>query len=672
MADFIAAPPVNPLISIQPLTTSAPGRDAAGVPPQLAATPPGTLVEGFVVNRDGQSNPILRTVLGDILVKSDVFIKTGSEVVFRVEPAQQGAARIISIDGMTPQDYAATQARGLRTDTITNMADPAQTMNLARGTPIGQPLQALLINSTPPTAAAIAGNPLLAGVLAANTPLPSGLLKLQQGAQLKVAILDMQLPALDKPTQPAQTLSAQAAAPQTTTPAPTSPLAMGAQKDAPVQPLQAAQVAANAATARIAQGPAPAAPNAPAATIPPTSAPITAAQVAAPAPATAAQISPPTAPVQPLAVAAQTAPPTAPAAPAAVATAPTPSTTAAPVPAPIATRTPQQNAVAVHSYAHVPQPAMQAAPPRQTPTVPLPANAVPAVVIANEKQGEAVLQTPVGLLKLPLPRPVPVGTSLHIVLEPLPRAPQAPSLPGGLPPSGVLLEQMSSFAREWPALDQAAQWAQASDPILARQMMQALPTIGPKLTSGLLFFLAAVKGGELRQVIGNRAVAQLEARAPEIASRLKADMAQLQQFFTESPLPHWQTAMVPLFHQGQLEHARLFFRQDGHKDDESGSKTSGKDQRFIVEVDLSHLGEMQFDGFVRGAARAKQFDLIVRSSLRLPEELLGEIRTSFDNAMQTTGLKGYLAFQQGSQHFVRPLADAPAPREGGSAQPILA
>lgn len=304
--------------------------------------------------------------------------------------------------------------------------------------------------------------------------------------------------------------------------------------------------------------------------------------------------------------------------------------------------------------------------------MPLPPNALPAVVIGTEKNGEVMVQTQVGLLKLPMPRPVPVGTTLHITLEPITTQPQAPSLPGTLPTGTALIDQMATLSRDWPSLEQAMQWAQSNDPALARQMAQALPTIGPKLTSGMLFFIAAVKGGDMRQFLGGRAIAQLETRAPEIASRLKADMTQLQQLFTESPLPHWQTAMVPLFHNGALEHARLFFRQDNQKEEEKGKGSSGKDQRFIVEVDLSHMGEMQFDGFVRGAQRAKQFDLIIRSSARLPEELLQEIRGTFDTAMQTTGLKGYLAFQQGSQHFVRPLADAPVSRDTGSAQPILA
>ncbi|MBX9726554.1 MAG: hypothetical protein K2X09_04740, partial [Rickettsiales bacterium] len=113
-----AAPPVNPVITIQPVTTTIPNRDSTASANPLANVASGTLVEGFVVNRDAQSNPILRTPLGDLRITSEVFLKTGSEVVFRVDTSQSSLARIVTVDGLTPQDYSAQASRGLTQDTI--------------------------------------------------------------------------------------------------------------------------------------------------------------------------------------------------------------------------------------------------------------------------------------------------------------------------------------------------------------------------------------------------------------------------------------------------------------------------------------------------------------------------------------------------------------------------
>jgi len=112
-------PLVNPAITIQTLTVSPSAPDAGQVPNAIANLAPGTLVEGFVVNRNAQQQPILRTSLGDILVQSELFLKTGSQVVIRIDPSVNGRARIITVDGADPQTYAQQLAgRTITKDTI--------------------------------------------------------------------------------------------------------------------------------------------------------------------------------------------------------------------------------------------------------------------------------------------------------------------------------------------------------------------------------------------------------------------------------------------------------------------------------------------------------------------------------------------------------------------------
>jgi len=281
-----------------------------------------------------------------------------------------------------------------------------------------------------------------------------------------------------------------------------------------------------------------------------------------------------------------------------------------------------------------------------------------------------ILQSAIGTLKMHSTQPLPVGSTVQLQVEvttrPAPTA-QTPTTTLSSP-----MEQVTTMAQHWSALDETMHVA-AQDPAIARDLAAALPTLGPKLTSGLLFFIAAVKSGELKQWIGNKAVSALEAKMPDLAARLKQDMGQLQQLLLDSPLQQWNSVMVPMLHGGQLEHARLFFRHDQESQASDGAKKPpGKEQRFIVEVDLSHMGSLQFDGFVRPGEKAKQFDLMVRSNAALPPELSEQIRTTFQNAMETTGMKGYLGFQHGQQHFVRPMAGEPQAGGNTGSQPILA
>lgn len=598
MANEFSAPPINSLVSISALTTPPASRDATGgVPAQLAGVAPGTTVEGFVVNRDAQSNPILRTALGDVLVKSEVFIKTGSEVVFRIDTTQPGHARILTIDGMPPQDYAAANARGISTDTV-NATQAAQQAGVA-GKVAAAPLSALLVSTTPLPSATIASNPLLAAVAAGSAPITPGLMKLTQGTQLQIKLLQVSLPLPDeKPTE--------AKVPPQGTPMPPSPASTDKQA--------ATQGMANARTAQIAM-----------------------ADTAAPARSLASLVQNPT-----------------------------PAETA-----PIG----QQVAMAAAAKAQtvtyaLPLPGEKpVTPPASAPTANVakqPAG-IPAYVLGHEGDGATILQTPVGTLKMYLPQKFPTGTALRLDVQPMPTAP----LPGQTLPAMATAESSSTvttLAQTWPALDDALKLLPSTNEG-ARPLMAAMPEIGPKLTSGLLFFIAAVKTGDLKQWIGSRALAALEARSPALVERLKGDMAQLQSLLIDSPLQQWSSVMVPMMYQGQLEHARLFFRDDSETGGDGKKKKGEGDQRFIVEVDTSHLGEVQFDGFVRKSQQAKQFDLIVRTSMALPPELQAQIRTTFENGIGSSGMKGYLAFQQGSQHFVRPMASG---NSASGPQPILA
>lgn len=66
---------------------------------------PGQLIKGFVLNRTAQGQPILRTPGGDFTVKSDFFLKIGSEVVVRITGSGQNLrANIISVNGKSPKE----------------------------------------------------------------------------------------------------------------------------------------------------------------------------------------------------------------------------------------------------------------------------------------------------------------------------------------------------------------------------------------------------------------------------------------------------------------------------------------------------------------------------------------------------------------------------------------
>lgn len=577
------APPPNAVITIQPLTTAVGSQESAA--PVLQGMPNGTLIEGFVVNRDTLQNPILRTALGDILVKSDIFLKTGSEVILRVDTQVDSRARIISIDGLTPQDYVnkattlpATSDEILPSSLLSNtQAIPANLQGNTAQAPLV--LSALLLS---PNVVMMEGLP--PQVAQAWAQLVAGL---QKDSALLFKILKTELPL--------------PAAPATQTAAPVIPNAVPQMTDRP--PLVVPQNL-TAAPATTAPTTAPAIPTPPSPTVP-TSAPAIVNTSPPPQPQPSASPLPPSAAAPPL-----------PADPARI--------------APPANHAPQAAPVVVQASAQ--------------------ALTVTANVIGHEYDGGNIVQTPLGTFKLLSAQPLPTGSKLTIEVMPETR----PSLPTGSPTALLPtdLDELTLLARDWRSLRESVATIAAQDPQMAGQIIaNILPKAHGKLTSEMLFLFAAIKSGTPDQWFGKRAIEILELRSPEMLKRLRTDFTQLQQAFTDG-LPQWNSLIMPFYNDSQLQHIRMFFRHD----EDSDSKGKGADgQRFVIEVDLSHLGDMQFDGFIKQSSKGKQFDLIVRTAKYLPTEVEQHIRGIFEQSLQITGYKGYMHFQQGIQHFVRPL-----------------
>ena len=672
MADPIVTPPVNTLVSIQPLSAATPERDAGNMPPQLAALPAGSMLEGFVVGRDPQNNLIMRTPGGDLQVHSDVFVKTGSAVVIRVDASQDGGARLVSIDGLQPQDYAAQNARPTLTqDTIVqpqlvteqqqaapasagqaaaashtatagNQVQPqlsplpsaapssgASTASPSTPSATPTPLQALFLSPPP---AASAARPMATFNLAPLTqPIPPALQELQAGTVLKATVTQLSLPQKATVQTPASTNSNPSASSPTTqghAPASGPGGTAAAPTSSPLPQLEMASArAAKAALGNDAQS------------------------SDASGAGTQSSSAAPEKPAAPLTVAARA--------------------TTARLQLQTGSTNAQQTTPAASAPASTPQAPADRAPP-------LPEGSISAVVIGHDADGGNVLQTHVGTLKVYTPTPLPVNTQLGLKLETDPAAPKQNAAPLPYTPPTETGDQPSSapitpLSRDWHALD--AMIASLPGAAQLQAMTQNIPRVGSaNMTSALLFFLAAVKGGDLKQWMGSRNVDRLDARLPALAARMKDDMSQMSQLFNNSPIERWSGMLWPLMVDGRPEYARFYLR-DEQKEQSAGKGAQGggeREQRFLVELDLSHLGGMQLDGFLRQTkgAGGKQFDLMVRSARHLEPDVAQEIRQRFDTAMQVTGYKGYIGFQQGEQHFVRPLATGAGGK--GDANTILA
>ncbi len=269
-------------------------------------------------------------------------------------------------------------------------------------------------------------------------------------------------------------------------------------------------------------------------------------------------------------------------------------------------------------------------------------------VTATTGDGRAVVTTPLGKLLLAPQTGLTAGDRVRLVVQ--------------LPEAGPLTAAADSVSRGWPALVEALavlateETAPAADSARSAGPSDLLPRTGPRLGSSLLFLISALSGGSLTAWLGNAAVESLErwGRA-ELVARLGQEFNQMSRP-AEAPGGDWRLLALPIVHEGTVTPVHLYLRRKPARPaDDSGARAT----RFVVELTLSRLGELQLDGLVT----AERFDLILRSRRPLGSQLRSDITAIFMEANAITGAKGRIGFQNAADWAaIEPVGSHPARR----------
>lgn len=281
-------------------------------------------------------------------------------------------------------------------------------------------------------------------------------------------------------------------------------------------------------------------------------------------------------------------------------------------------------------------------------------NSIRGTVVGQRTGGQPLVQVPNGLLSLETNMPLRSGT--EILLQPI--TPQHTSTTP-TPAIGGLSEMFG--LRHWPALDEAISHVQDSQPTATQQFLSnSVPQPNTQLTTNILFFLTALRGGDLRQWLTGAPMRSLERERPDLLGRMNDDFGQLSRLFNDSPPSDWRTALVPFLNGAELEQIRMFSR--GRRGTAGDGEEEDDQTRFVIDVELSQLGRVQLDGLVKG--KEKRFDLFLRTDGPLPPEMRRDITAIFTLSAEATGVAGRLMFQ-GNADFV----EVPLPADEETARP---
>jgi hypothetical protein len=271
--------------------------------------------------------------------------------------------------------------------------------------------------------------------------------------------------------------------------------------------------------------------------------------------------------------------------------------------------------------------------------------------------GQTIVETSAGTLALAYRGGLPTGVTLTLEVIGRPSPPATPLAHGGSATAEFLRAQ-----RGWSTLQDALETIAAGDPAVAQQIVNmVVPRANSQLAANILFFLSALRGGDIRSWLGDSAMRLLERGRPDLASRLMDDFARLGRLAEEPIAGDWRAFLVP-FHAGtQIDLVRFFVKQGRHGKNDDDDGTDGT--RFVLDVKLSTLGRMQFDGLLK--EKHKRFELIVRSENRLTRTMRDDIRTIFHDAAEMTRTKGGISFKTAPPDFVEIAAAAPTEGPSG-------
>lgn len=259
--------------------------------------------------------------------------------------------------------------------------------------------------------------------------------------------------------------------------------------------------------------------------------------------------------------------------------------------------------------------------------------------------GQPIVQTPAATFALATRQPLPIGTQMTLSLETIGAPAKTPAAATAL--ANVGTGEALAKAGGWETLSEAMKLLQSIDAGGGANVLRAaIPQPGTRVTSQILFFLAALRGGDIRGWLGELPGRLLERDRPTLLNRLGAEFQVMGKMAGEHSAGDWRLALIPFLSGAAIEQVRLYQRKS-RPDDEEAEREG---QRFILDFALSRIGHMQIDGLFK--KQRNRVDLIVRTDTPLPREAQHAIAQIYTEAAELTGIGGGLAFQAAPGNFI--------------------
>ncbi len=199
-----------------------------------------------------------------------------------------------------------------------------------------------------------------------------------------------------------------------------------------------------------------------------------------------------------------------------------------------------------------------------------------------------------------------------------------------------------------------------------RELVAALATIRPEAAESLqqlrvpnpaqhlgatvLFFLSALKNGNLEEWLGGPNLFRLEKDGKRhLVEKMISDIEEAGGQAKDAKIGEWRSWPLPLYTGQHYEMLRLYVHEDSSRQEkESGAGKPDAKTRFLITMNMARLGAMQMDGL----SQNKRLDLVIRSERALPPTLPDELREIYIRTLEALDLTGTIGFQTGRKDWV--------------------
>ena len=203
---------------------------------------------------------------------------------------------------------------------------------------------------------------------------------------------------------------------------------------------------------------------------------------------------------------------------------------------------------------------------------------------------------------------VTIGTQIQVTPQTTTH-PQT-AVTGSAIASTLPLPVLLTPATQWPGFEEMLQTLARAAPQTAQSIANIMPSPAnpAQLGPALLFFIAAVRGGDLSQWLGDRASDTLRTQKNgRVMSRLMGEGQTLSRIAGEALPQDWRAVNLPLLWQGDVQKMALYYKHERANSDDEISEIKGT--RFVFDLALENMGKVQLDGLFRPG----RLDLVVRT-----------------------------------------------------------